>query len=227
MGIGRGFFITGTDTGIGKTWGGCSLLIALRERGWRVIGMKPVASGCERTSDGLRNEDALRLQAVSSVWAPYEAINPYAFEPPIAPHIAAREAGVEIAFGRIRASAEVLSRQADYLIIEGVGGWRVPLGGDGDVGALAVVLGLPVVLVVGVRLGCINHAMLTAAAIAADGLPLAGWIANLIDPGTERLAENLQALCTGIAAPCLGILPFLDQFQPDRLATCLDLDGLC
>jgi dethiobiotin synthetase len=222
----QGYFLTGTDTGIGKTWVGCGLITALRQRSQRVIGMKPVASGCQHTPQGLRNDDALRLQAVSTVEVPYDAINPYAFEPPIAPHIAAREAGVVIAFARIRALAEMLARHADYLIVEGVGGWRVPLGPDGDVAALAAVLNLPVVLVVGIRLGCLNHAFLSAAAITAAGLPLAGWVANLIDPRTERLSENLETLRQGITAPCLGVTPFLPAFAPEHLAACLHLQGL-
>ena len=222
----KGYFLTGTDTGIGKTWVGCGLITALRQRGQRVIGMKPVASGCQRTPQGLRNDDALRLQTVSTVEVPYDSINPYTFEPPIAPHIAAREAGVAIVFARIRALAEALALHADYLIVEGVGGWRVPLGQDGDVAALAAALNLPVVLVVGIRLGCLNHALLSAAAITATGLPLAGWVANLIDPHTERLSENLETLKQGIAAPCLGVTPFLPAFAPEHLAACLHLQWL-
>lgn len=222
----RGCFVTGTDTGIGKTWVGCGLITALRERGHTVIGMKPVASGCQRTTEGLRNEDALRLQGVSSVKLPYESVNPYAFEPPIAPHIAAREAGVDIDFSRITEQAHQLAALADYLLIEGVGGWRVPLGREGDVAALAAALGLPVILVVGVRLGCLNHGFLTAEAILRDGLPLAGWIANPIDPQTERLAENLEALRAGIRAPCLGVMPFQREFQPGSMASCFDVKPL-
>jgi dethiobiotin synthetase len=217
----KGFFITGTDTGIGKTWVGCGLIVALRRRGHRVIGMKPIASGCEVTPDGLRNEDALRLQAVSTVPVPYHSINPYAFEPAIAPHLAAREAGIDIQFIRIRELAEALALHADYVIIEGVGGWRVPLGADGFVADLAVALNLPVVLVVGIRLGCINHALLSADAIRAAGLPLAGWVANVVDPAMQRLQENLQTLTAAIPAPCLGRLPFFPEFQPEHLATCL------
>lgn len=218
----RGYFITGTDTGIGKTWVGCGLIAALRERGHTAIGMKPVASGCRRSAQGLRNEDALHLQQASSLSLPYQAINPYAFEPPIAPHIAAREVGVDISFAHLRDRVGELACLADYLVVEGVGGWRVPLGREGDVGSLALVLGLPVILVVGVRLGCLNHAFLSAQAIAADGLPLAGWVANLIDPQTERSAENLETLRAGIAAPCLGMIPWQSEFSPVRIASCLD-----
>jgi len=222
----QGYFITGTDTGVGKTWVSCGLITALQRRNQRVIGMKPIASGCQRTPAGLRNDDALRLQAVSTVEVPYDSINPYPFEPPIAPHIAAREAGVEIAFARIRALAEALALHADYLIIEGVGGWRAPLCRNGDVAALAVALNLPVVLVVGIRLGCLNHAFLSAEAISASGLRLAGWIGNLIDPHTDRVTDNLETLKQGIAAPCLGITPFLPAFAIEPLAACLHLEAL-
>lgn len=222
----KGFFITGTDTGIGKTWVACGLITALQRRGLRVIGMKPVASGCARTPQGLRNDDAVRLQRVSTVEVPYDSINPYAFEPAISPHIAAGEAGVNITFARIRTLAEALAGQADCLIVEGAGGWKVPLGQDGDVGALATVLQLPVVLVVGIRLGCLNHAFLSATAIESTGLPLAGWVANLIDPHTERVSAILDTLQRGVAAPCLGVTPLLSDFAPEHLAACLHPERL-
>ena len=221
MGLLRGFFVTGTDTGVGKTWVARGLMSALQSRGHRVAGMKPVASGCQRRVEGLRNEDALALQASSSFPVSYETVNPYAFEPFIAPHIAAFDAGVAIDFARIRARAEALAERADRLVVEGVGGWRVPLGKAGDVSALAAVLGLPVVLVVGVRLGCLNHALLSVEAIEADGQPLAGWVANRIDPQAERWRENIQTLRDSISAPCLGVIPFFQAFQPAEAAACL------
>ncbi len=222
----QGFFITGTDTGIGKTWIACGLMTALRHRGYRVSGMKPVASGCERSASGLRNEDALALQACASHGASYEIVNPFAFEPAIAPHIAALETGVEITFSRIRAAAAQLMQQADYLIVEGVGGWRVPLGPDGDVATLATSLGLPVVLVVGLRLGCLNHALLSVEAIADSGLPLAGWVANRIDPEMARYRENMESLQRTIAAPLVGSVPFLPAHQPRDIAAHLHLESL-
>lgn len=222
----KGYFVTGTDTSVGKTWAACGLITALRRGGWRVIGMKPVASGCRQTLQGPRNDDALRLQAVSTVEMPYDSINPYALEPPISPHIAAAEAGVEIDFDRIRALAEALALHADCLIIEGVGGWAAPLGRNGDVAALAVSLQLPVILVVGIRLGCLNHAFLSARAIAATGLPLAGWVANLIDPHTERVSAVLDTLQQGLAVPCLGVMPYLSDFAPESLAACLHPERL-
>jgi dethiobiotin synthetase len=222
----RGFFITGTDTGIGKTRVACGLIAALRQQRYRTIGMKPIASGCPPTGDGWRNEDAQRLQEVSTGTVAYEAINPYAFEPPIAPHIAAREAGVEISFSRIRRHAVKLMESADLLVVEGVGGWRVPLGPDGDVGALASVLGLPVVLVVGLRLGCINHALLSADAIEAQGLPFAGWVANEIDVDMVRLGDNMETLREAIKAPCLGMIPYSPQGKPEHEASHLDVRTL-
>lgn len=222
----RGFFITGTDTGIGKTRVACSLVTALRQQRYRVIGMKPIASGCSPSGDGWRNEDALSLQEVSSGSVAYEAINRYAFEPPIAPHVAAREASVEIAFSRIRRDAAELMKSADLLVVEGVGGWRVPLGPDGDVAALAEALGLPVVLVVGLRLGCLNHALLSADAIAAQGLPFAGWVANEIEVDMVRLQDNLETLREAIKAPYLGMIPFSAQGKPEHEASHLDIRTL-
>ncbi len=203
----KGFFITGTDTGVGKTLVSCALLYALRARGLRVVGMKPVASGCEPTPEGLRNADALALQAASSSPPDYATLNPYAFAPAIAPHLAARAASVEINFARIRGCQEELIRQADAVVVEGAGGWRVPLGPNGDMADLAATLGWPVILVVGMRLGCLNHALLSAAAIRARGLPLAGWVANTIDPDMAERAANEATLAQALPAPCLGRIP--------------------
>ncbi len=222
----RGWFVTGTDTGVGKTWAACALIVALRQGQWRVSGMKPVASGCRPTPEGLHNDDALALRAVSSAAMAYGLVNPYAFEPAIAPHIAAREAGVGVRFDAILAAARMLARENDCLVVEGVGGWRVPLGEDGDVAALAARLGLPVVLVVGLRLGCLNHALLSAQAIADAGLPLAGWVGSTLDPDMDRLEDNLTTLREGMAAPCLGILPHLAFLDAERLAAALDLSPL-
>jgi dethiobiotin synthetase len=202
----RGFFVTGTDTGVGKTRVAAGLIAALRQQGHRVAGMKPVASGCDATPDGPRNEDALALIEASGLDLPYDWVNPYAFASPIAPHIAAREAATTIRFAVIRDALTNLANHADRVVVEGVGGWRVPLGEDGDVAALAVALGLPVVLVVGLRLGCLNHAVLTAAAIRACGVPMAGWVASAVDGAFERPADNLQALAAVLPAPCLGVL---------------------
>jgi dethiobiotin synthetase len=222
----KGAFITGTDTDCGKTEICLALIAALRDCGLDVLGMKPVASGCERSPDGLRNEDALRIQAQSSRDLPYEQINAYAFEPPVAPHIAAGQAGMEIELEVIRADAERLAAKTDFLLVEGVGGWRVPLGPSLSVSDLPLALGLPVVLVCGIRLGCINHSLLTAESIRATGNRLVGWIANLIDPDMMARDENLATLAALLDAPCLGSVPWMASPDPRQIATHLDVAPL-
>lgn len=203
----NGYFITGTDTEVGKTRVSLALLHKLQQQGLRVAGMKPVAAGCEETAAGLRNEDALALQAASSVALPYDTINPYAFAPPIAPHLAAQDAGVTIEIERILTAYHDIASQVDQVIVEGAGGWRVPLNDDQDMSDLAVAFGLPVVLVVDIRLGCINHALLSAQAIAARGLPLAGWIANHAHGDYERSADNIASIEARVGTPLLGVIP--------------------
>lgn len=200
-------FVTGTDTGIGKTLVSCALLHAFRARGLRAVGMKPVASGCERTADGWRNEDALALLAASEPAPAYADVNPYALPQPLAPEIAAREMGVEIDEGVIAAAFARLRERADAVVVEGVGGWAAPLSGRLDQADLVRTLRLPVVMVVGLRLGCQNHARLTARAIVADGCELAGWIANDIDPDMERRDENFELLKARLPVSCWGRLP--------------------
>lgn len=221
------FFIAGTDTDVGKTTVACGLLHAVRRHGLSTAAIKPVASGCQRTAAGLRNGDALALLGECSPALAYAEVNPFAFEPAIAPHLAAREVGVSLAVEALLPPArKVLARRADFTLVEGAGGWRVPLSGRESLSDLAVALGLPVILVVGVRLGCINHALLTAEAIARDGLPLAGWVANLIDPHTSRLADNLATLAERLSAPCLGQVPRLSEAAPAAVAAHLDLAPL-
>ncbi|WP_153111397.1 dethiobiotin synthase [Propionivibrio limicola] len=198
------WFIAGTDTEIGKTFSTCALLHLLTTRGIKAIGMKPIAAGTG--SDG-KNDDVEQIRHASSAQAAYDLINPYLFQPAIAPHIAAAEAGQEINAERIVTAFTALRGQAEAVLVEGVGGFCVPLGPDFDTADLAVKLGLPVILVVGMRLGCINHALLTQEAIAARGLKLAGWIANRIDPAMSRFDENLAALKERMHAPLLGIIP--------------------
>ncbi len=204
----RGWFITGTDTGVGKTSVAVALLAQLARQGYRVAGMKPVASGGEHTEAGLRHGDALALLHASSVQAEYSDVNPYAFAPAVAPHLAAAAAGVEIDLEKIYACFTRLSAAVDVVIVEGVGGWCVPLKRHMTTVHLAVKLNLPVILVVGLRLGCLNHALLTAEAIARNGLELAGWVANRIDPAMELAQENIIALQGRIQAPLLGVVPF-------------------
>lgn len=202
----RGIYITGTDTGIGKTTAACALLHALRARGLHAVGMKPVASGCERMHDGWRNDDALRLLAASDPQPDYALVNPYALPVPVAPELAAADVGVAVALDPLRVAFDTLSVLADIVVVEGVGGWAAPLSAQLDQAELARTFGLPVLLVVGLRLGCINHARLTANAIRNDGLHLLGWIGSAVDPDFQRSGENVTILDRVIAAPCLGLL---------------------
>lgn len=217
------FFVTGTDTEIGKTTIAAGLLHAARLAGYSTAAAKPVASGCHKTREGLRNEDALALLGECTLALTYAEVNPLAFEPAIAPHLAAREAGVELSVASLRGPVQaVLDKGADFTLVEGAGGWRVPLAGQASISDLVISLKLPVVLVVGVRLGCINHAVLTAEAIARDGLELAGWVANIVDPDTSRLEENLATLAERLPAPCLGRVPRLAQPTPAAVAQHLE-----
>ena len=214
----HGYFITGTDTGIGKTLVACALLHALSSRGLRAAGMKPVAAGAQRSGGELRNEDAERLAAASSVTVPRTLLNPYCFELPIAPHIAAREAEVSIELEPILRAYHALAQRADVVVVEGIGGFCVPLNAREDTADLAQRLALPVLLVVGMRLGCLNHALLTAQAIRAKGLQFAGWIANRIDPTLAAAEWNVAALAERLAAPLLGDIEFMAAPDPRRIA---------
>ena len=210
MSVSKGLFITGTDTGVGKTVIASGLVRLAAGSGRRVVGLKPVASGAERTPDGLRNEDALALAAESPVQLPYALTNPLCFEPAIAPHIAAAEAGVAIAVPDLVAWYARATAQADLAIVEGAGGWRVPLHPEGFLSDLPEQLGLDVLLVVGLRLGCLNHARLTFEAIERSGrCRCVGWIGNRIDPAFARLGENLATLTRLLGGPPLGVIPSL------------------
>ena len=191
-----GWFITGTDTGVGKTLVSRLLLEALKRDGHSAVGMKPVASGCRVTAAGLRSDDALELMQASGVAADYADVNPYALDSACAPHIAAREMGVEIQLEKILESFRRLQQKSPWVVVEGVGGWMVPLGERLTMADVARALGLPVILVVGLRLGCLNHALLTAEAIRRADLPLAGWVANRIDPAMTHVPENIATLAT-------------------------------
>ncbi|MGE8327393.1 dethiobiotin synthase [Pseudomonas urmiensis] len=223
----KAYFIAGTDTDVGKTTIAAGLLHAARLQGLSTLGAKPVASGCAVTAKGLRNADAQALIDESTFKLAYEQVNPFAFEPAIAPHLAAREAGVALGVPALLAAMQtVLKQGADFTLIEGAGGWRVPLSDQANLSDLAIALKLPVILVVGVRLGCINHALLSAEAIARDGLQLAGWVANIIEPRTSRLEENLASLAERLPAPCLGRVPKLKQASGAAVAEYLQLDLL-
>jgi len=204
------FFVTGTDTGAGKTTVSAALLYAARQQGLSTAAAKPVASGCEQTPEGLRNSDALSLLQQCSVPLSYQAINPYAFAPPIAPHLAAAEAGIALSAATLADAVQtILNKGADLTLVEGAGGWRVPINRQETLADVARALNLPVILVVGIRLGCINHALLTLEAIQHDGLVCAGWVANGLEPDTARLQENLHSLQQHLSAPCLGQIPYL------------------
>jgi len=219
----RGYFITGTDTGVGKTAVTLGLMAQLQAQGQRVAAMKPVASGCERTAAGLVNDDALQLQRQSSVALPYALVNPYAFEPPIAPHIAAARVGETIAIDTIRSVCAEIAGKADCVLVEGVGGWQVPLNDDETLADLARALELEVVLVVGIRLGCLNHALLTAESIMSSGCTPAGWVANRLPPGADYTEENINTLKSRLSFRFLGEVPAMDPVEPDRVARCLSL----
>ena len=204
----RAVFIAGTDTGIGKTHSACTLLHALRAAGHDACGMKPVASGCAETPQGLRNDDALALLAAGSdLELPYALVNPVALRDPLSPHLAAAHDGVEITLPPLRAAFEQLAARHTRLVVEGVGGWLVPLAPGLFASDIAKQWQLPVILVVGLRLGCLNHALLSARAIVADGCHLLGWIGNRVDPAMDAPDENLATLCELLSAPCLGVLP--------------------
>ncbi len=220
------FFVTGTDTGVGKTCIAAGLLQAANRQGLTTAALKPVAAGCERTPEGLRNEDAVLLQSLVNPPLDYEQINPVALEPAIAPHIAALEARRPLSADRLTGYCRGVLGEADFTVVEGAGGWRVPLNPAETLADLARQLNLPVILVVGVRLGCLNHALLTAEAIARDGLPLAGWVANVLDPDMPRLRENIDALGQRLRAPFLGWVPSLETPSPDNVAQHLNLDPL-
>ena len=210
-----GLFITGTDTGIGKTRVAAGLTRALRAQGVRALAMKPVASGSEWRDGRWRNADADALiAAVGSASPRYEDVNPYALELPVAPELAARRAGVSVSLDRIHAHYRALAAEAEFVVVEGVGGWAVPLGPELLQADLARALDLPVLLVVGMRLGCQNHALLSVRAIRADGLRLAGWVANRIEPDMALLDENLGVLEARIGAPPLALLPY-EPGEPD------------
>jgi dethiobiotin synthetase len=207
----RGIFVTGTDTGVGKTVVSCGLVRALHAEGARVAVMKPVASGAAHTPDGLRNADALALMEAAgpTPHGAYGIVNPYCFEPAISPHIAAKEARIEVDTSMIRQKYEQLAQSADWVIVEGAGGWFAPINDHQSMADLAWALSVPALLVVGVKLGCLNHARLTRLGIEAHGVPLAGWVASGIDPEMTRVEANLETLGRLLGEPPLAVVPHL------------------
>jgi dethiobiotin synthetase len=212
----KALFITGTDTGVGKTHVSVSLVKALVKHGLRVSVMKPIASGSERGPLGLRNDDALALMEASNVDTPYATVNPYCFEPAISPHIAAEEARIEISLDTIERNFHRLSAQADFTLVEGAGGWYAPISPTKSISDLPKALNIPAILVVGIRLGCLNHAQLSKLAIEAKGVEFAGWVANAIDPTLARAAENLATLERLLGRPPLAVFPFAAAESTDQ-----------
>jgi dethiobiotin synthetase len=220
---GPGIFVTGTDTGVGKSLVSAGLLRVLQLHGHRAIGLKPVATGARRTATGFCNDDALLLNAESGMRVPLELTNPHCFEPAIAPHLAAEEAGVALTPERLVAWYEQASSGAEVAVVEGAGGWRVPLHPSGFLSDLPERLGLGVLLVVGLRLGCLNHARLTFEAVQASGrCRFAGWIGNGIDPGFDRLEANLATLERLLGCAPLAVIPPLPQPSVVETAALLD-----
>ena len=217
-----GCFVTGTDTGVGKTLVSAALLHTLARHHRRVVGMKPVAAGLIDHHGHWVSEDVLALRAASSVTVPPELDNPVALPDPLSPHIAAQRAGRLITVAELLAAHRALKERADVVVVEGAGGWRVPINDHETLADLSVALALPVVLVVGLRLGCLNHALLSAEAIRADGLQLAGWVANTVDPDMACIEENIDTLRQRLAAPLLGVVPGQRQGH-DARAVVLEL----
>lgn len=223
----KAFFVTGTDTDVGKTTISSGLLAKAVQQKLMTAAIKPIASGCTKTAQGLRNSDALTLLENTNLSLTYEEINPIAFLPAIAPHIAAQEQDIDLSVTTLYPYVKhVLLKKADFTLIEGAGGWRVPLNDTEYLSDLVKALALPVILVVGVRLGCVNHAVLTLETIQRDGLIVAGWIANIIDPQMARLDDNLQTLAKLIKVPCLGTVPHLTKLTATHVASYLSLDPL-
>lgn len=223
----RSFFITGTDTDAGKTIVTAGLLAAANKAGKRTIGLKPVAAGCEDTPEGLRNSDAVLLQETASVKLSYDQVNPIAFEPAIAPHIAAMREGRMMSGERIAAYCRgAMMQPADLVLVEGAGGWRVPLSYRETMAQIPKSLQVPVILVVGMKLGCINHALMSAESISRDGIPLAGWIANRVDADMACYEENRDTIANMLRAPMLAEIPHVTEPTPDNIAEFIDIDRL-
>jgi len=217
------YFITGTDTGVGKTWVTLALMRALQDKGKVVVGMKPVASGCTKIDEDLHNDDAVKILQQSSKrpsqTLDYKTVNPYAFEQAVAPHIAAGLAGVKIDIEKIADDFYLLKEGADCVLVEGIGGWCVPLGSEDMLADLVKRLDLQVILIIGLRLGCINHALSTVRAIQADGVNLCGWMTSQLDPDYAFLEETMMTLQARISAPLLGNLPYMEKFDLEILAS--------
>ncbi len=212
----KGYFITGTDTNAGKTWATIALMRYFKQQGKTVVGMKPVAAGCVMQNDQLKNEDALLIQENASFKIDYDLINPYAYQLPVSPHIAGISNPVKLA--TIAGHFTILKELAEIVLVEGAGGWYAPLNDHEDISDLAKVLALPVILVVAIKLGCINHAKLTWQAIQRSGIPCAGWIAVCVDFDMLKPDDNIRTIKTALNVPLLGVLPYLASADFDLLA---------
>lgn len=222
-----GLFITGTDTDIGKTHVSLGLLAGLNSQGYSTVGIKPLASGCVQTPQGWQNNDALQLQNQASIRLPYTRVNPIRFNEPIAPHIAAEKNNSSLSVSQLYTACQpALEIETDYLLVEGVGGWLMPLNTHETMADLAKEFNFPLILVVGMRLGCLNHAILTTESILSCRLHLLGWVANQIDPGMDYVAENILMLQKRITAPLLGIIPYQANMAPTVTAEFLDLTAV-
>ena len=221
------FFVAGTDTDVGKTFIAQALLAAAQAKNMSCYGLKPVAAGCESTDQGLRNEDALKLMDASSIKLSYQQVNPVVLARAIAPHVAAKMEGKSLTASRIVGFCRgAMMHRADFVIVEGAGGWRVPLNNRETMADIPKQLSLPVILVVGLKLGCINHALLSAEAILKDGLEIAGWVANQIDPHMQASAESIETLKLAINAPLLGVVPFSIGSSAAQIALHLQIEQI-
>jgi len=221
------FFIAGTDTDVGKTLVAQGLLEAAKQRGLSCYGLKPIAAGCESTERGLENQDALRLMHASSVKLSYQQVNPIALKAAIAPHVAAAMENRKLEGHRVVGFCRgAMMTRADLVLVEGAGGWRVPLNSRETLAMLPKDLNLPVILVVGIKLGCINHALLTVEAIIRDGIELAGWVANKIDPDMSQCTDTIDYLRAAIKAPLIGVIPYIKEVVPELLGKHLQIDRI-
>ncbi len=220
------FFIAGTDTDVGKTVASKAILHALAAKEIKTIGYKPVAAGCEQTEEGMRNSDALHLQKACTLDVAYDDVNPYALELPASPHIASKHDGVTIDYAVLSEKLEQHKANSDMVLVEGAGGWRVPVSDEDCLSTWVKQEKLPVVLVVGIKLGCLSHAMLTAEVIKSDGLNLVGWVANRINPGTEHYADIITMLEDKMGVPKLGEIPYIPSAKRTDLGRFIDVSPL-
>lgn len=212
----KSYFITGTDTGVGKTCATVALMYYFKQQGQTVLGMKPIAAGCEWLDGQLKNEDALLLQENASLQLPYQKINPYAYELPVSSHLAGKKNPVRI--DTVVQRFNDLSNKVDVVLVEGAGGWLAPINEQEDIADLVKALDIPVIIVVGIKLGCINHAKLTFQAINNIGVKCSGWLAVCIEPNMLKADENIETLKKQISAPLLGIFPYMEKINFIKLS---------